>query len=559
MNRFYLSLICVVIALAGVCLPSPIRAQSSGKQSGNQQPLAQAPPTLHGIVHDSQKRPVSGAIVFLQSVSPQGNNRTLTARTDAAGAYCFSGLPEGVYTLHAEMSGYSTTREIQLSLGEKEDKTIDLTLEPPLADLNSYAAQPQFFDEPLFTVAGVTDTTNMGGHGSAPTIIRNTESLVRATASLTAESSGEQPSVSNTARTEASLRQAVQQRPDSFEANSQLGKWLVDEERPNEGIAYLERATGINPGDFENLYELSLAYFKTANYSYAKTELGLVLQTEADAQQKADAHHLLGEVDEKLDDSLEAVREFQRAAELNPSEHDLFDWGSELLLHRAAEPAVEVFTKGNRLFPHSVRMLTALGASLYVFGAPEKAAQRFCEASDLNPQDPNPYLFMGKIQATEAMASEAVAQRLQRFPKLQPENALANYYYAVSLWKARKSAADDGTLARIKSLLTKSVHLDPKLGEAYLQLGIVYAEEKEMPKAISAYEQAITATPDLAEAHYRLAQAYRQAGEPTRARAELQLYEKISKERTDEAEAERRQTQQFVYQLQQPKPPPQPE
>jgi tetratricopeptide (TPR) repeat protein len=424
---------------------------------------------------------------------------------------------------------------------------------------NSAAAQPQFYDEPHFTVAGVTDTTTMGGHGSSPAIIRNTESVVRATAALTEESGSKPPSASNTAQTEASLRQAVQQYPDSFPANSQLGKWLVEEERPAEGLPYLERASGINPNDFENLYSLALAYFKMANYSYSKTEAASLLNAAAGDKEKAEAYHLAGKIDEKLGDSLQAVHQFQHAAELDPSEPDLFDWGSELLSHRAVEPAVEVFTKGNRLFPHSVRMLTALGASLYVLGSPEKAAQRLAEASDLNPDDPNPYLFMGKMQATEPIPPEEIAQRLKRFAKLQPENALANYYYAMSLSKTHNSDTDSGALAQIESLLAKAVQLDPKLCEADLQLGIVYAEEKKTARAISAYEAAIKANPAMENAHYRLAQAYRQAGEPAKAQAEMQLYEKISKANADETEAQRRQTQQFVYQLQQTKTAAQPQ
>jgi tetratricopeptide (TPR) repeat protein len=424
---------------------------------------------------------------------------------------------------------------------------------------DSAATQPQFYDEPHFTVAGVTDATTMGGHGSSPAIIRNAESMVRATAALTNPPSTKPPSIENSAATEASLRQAFQHRPDSFEANSELGKWLADEERPTEAIVYLERASGINPGDFENLHALSLAYFKLANYTYAKTQAGPLLSAAADDRQKAEVHRLLAEIDEKLGDPLEAVRELQRAAELNPSEANLFDWGTELLLHRAAEPAIEVFTKGNHLFPRSVRMLTALGASLYVLGSPDKAAQRLCAASDLNSEDPNPYLFMGKMQSTEAIPPEAITVALARFAKLHPENALANYYYAVSLWRARKSAAADASPpVQIESLLTKAVKLDPRLGEAYLQLGIVYAEQKKTDEAISVYVRAISASPELSEAHYRLAQAYRQSGEAEKAQAELQLYEKISKN-ANETDVQRGQTQQFVYQLQQAKPSSQPE
>ena len=90
---------------------------------------------------------------------------------------------------------------------------------------------------------------------------------------------------------------------------------------------------------------------------------------------QAELHHLLGDIEEKLGDPLEAVSEYQSAAELNASETNLFDWGAELLLHRAAEPAIEVFTKGNRLFPHSARMLVALGVAWYSNGSYDQAAQ----------------------------------------------------------------------------------------------------------------------------------------------------------------------------------------
>src|SRR5580692_9617977 len=48
---------------------------------------------------------------------------------------------------------------------------------------------------------------------------------------------------------------------------------------------------------------------------------------------------------------LETVRKYQQAAELDPSEPSLFNFGTELLAHRATEQAIEVFSKGHRLFP----------------------------------------------------------------------------------------------------------------------------------------------------------------------------------------------------------------
>ncbi len=70
--------------------------------------------------------------------------------------------------------------------------------------------------------------------------------------------------------------------------------------------------------------------------------------------------------DEKPGNALEAVRKYQRAAELNASEQNFFEWGAELLKHRAAEPAAEVFRKGTRLFPHSTRPTCRLAWPLAV-------------------------------------------------------------------------------------------------------------------------------------------------------------------------------------------------
>ena len=255
------------------------------------------------------------------------------------------------------------------------------------------------------------------------------------------------------------------------------------------------------------------------------------------------------ERDEKLGNALEAVRQYQRAAELNASESNLFDWGAELLTHRAAEPAIEVFTRGNRLFPRSARMLLGLAVACYARGSYDQAARHFFEASDLSPSDPLPYMFLGKVQSVEITQSEGFAERLGRFARLQPENAWANYYYAVSLWKRRKDPEDSQTPAQVQALLEKAVHLDPDLGAGYLQLGILYSDRKDFTDAISAYRRAIEVSPVLEEAHYRLAQAYGQTGEKLNAQKELEIYNRLSKKSAAEAERERSEIQQFVFAL----------
>ncbi len=508
-------------------------------------------------MRDSSGRAIAGAVIDLQG---KNGTQTLTTRTDSEGAYRFSTLSEGVYTLRAEMTGYGTVNFSPCVLGRKETKRIDLTLESekssPTPGGTSGAEKPQFFDEPEFTVAGVTEGMSPGGHGS-DTILRTTEELAKETTSLSATAVNKEPSSSravspsksSSAAAEESLRKAAEREPGNFDANHRLGKLLVDNGKAGEALPYLERASQLNPEDCENAYQLAIASADVGQYERARADVQALLAWQDNSGQKqAELHRLLADIEEKQGNPLESVREYQRAADMDPSELDLFDWGAELLMHRAFEPAIEVFGKGNRLFPRSARMLSGLGVAFYARGSYDQADQRLCEASDVNPADPNPYLFMGKMQSVEPAQSECVVERLQRFVRLQPENALANYYYAISLQRGKEP--DQGkNVAQTESLLENAVHLDPKFGEAYLQLGILYAERGDSARAIAAYRKAAEVNPGLEEAHFRLAQAYSRTGEKTKAQAELELYHQMAKKRADDVERQRHEIQQFVYTL----------
>jgi tetratricopeptide (TPR) repeat protein len=511
-------------------LPLPLRSQESA--------------SLRGTIRDSHGKPVADATVQLHAKDAA---RTQTAHSDPQGNYTFAALHSGVYLLRAEMAGYIDAEIPSLFLGANEAKNVDLALLPATTPASQAASarEPEFFDQPQFRVAGVTDTTNLGGHGS-DAMERTREILAKETVSLGTGPTGAGPMAASEA--EKSLRESVQREPRSFESNLRLGKVLDGNGKAREAIPYLERAAELKSGDYENLYALALAYAHAGNYEQARDHA----QTLLVHNDNAELHHLLGDVQEKLSNPVEAVREYQRAVELDPGEAYLFDWGSELLLHHAPEPALEVFTKGNRLFPGSVRMLIGVGAAWFARGSYEQAVQRICEASDLNPNDSIPYLFLGKMQSSEAAPSEKIVEKLHRFVAQQPNNADANYYYAAGLWKLRKGPQDT---AQVESLLRNAIHLDPKLGAAYLQLGIVQSEQKDFPRAISAYRQAIQTDPHMEEAYYRLAQAYRQIGNMAQADAEIQTYNQIAKESAQKADRERHAIRQFVYTLRDQPPP----
>ncbi|PYX52061.1 MAG: hypothetical protein DMG79_01710 [Acidobacteria bacterium] len=496
--------------------------------------------SLRGTVRDAGGNPIARATIQL-IVSDAKQPKTVLA--DAQGNYVFPALHGGIYVLRATMAGFGDAEISSLFIGPREAKNVDLTLlsaKTPAAQPASTGA-PRFFDPPQFTVAGVTDTTSLGGHGS-DTIVRTRETLAKETVSLGKAPPSSAP-VAN--QSEKSLRESVERTPNNFESNHRLGKALVADGKAAEAIPYLERAGELKPDDYENTYELALANAHAGNCARSRESVRALLAH----HDSADLHHLLAEDEEKLHNALGAVREFQRAAELNSSEGYLFDWASELLMHHAPEPALEVFTKGNRLFPGSVRMLIGLGAAQFARGSYDEAAERLSEASDLNPKDEAPYLFMGRMQFVESVPTEKVVEKLHRFLELQPDNADANFYYAAALWKLRKGPEDAATVGQVESFLRNAIRLNPKFGAAYLQLGIVDSEKKQYPEAVSAFRAAIAADPEMEQAHYRLAQIFRLMGDAANADAELRIYDRIAKQSAQEAERERHEIRQFVYTL----------
>jgi tetratricopeptide (TPR) repeat protein len=486
------------------------------------QPQSRDVVIIEGMVRNAAGEAVANATVVLEQKDQPKPTETTTTNE---GTFGFTPEHPGIFKITAKKAGFRDAVVDGLALSPGEKKRVNLVLEVP------GAAAIEFDDKPNFTVAGVTDYTAAGGHG-ADTNLRTSETLARETLALKAPNAASPADV----QTEHKLRGAL--RPDSFAANYQLGKFYLSAGRYAEAVPLLETARKIQPADFSSGYDLALAYRAAGNLEKARQQAEKMLV----GSNRANLHRLLGDIAEQSGDSLRAVREYEAAARLEPSEQNYFEWGAELLLHRAILPAIEVFTKGSAAHPRSARMLAGLGAALYASGRYEEAALRLCAASDLKPADELPYLFLGKMEKAAQAPLPCGDEKLARFVHEEPGNSLANYYYAVALSKR-------GDVAHAEPLLTKAVALDPKCGDAYVQLGSLYAARGDTSAAIEAYEKAIAARPDLGEAHYRLGQAYKRNGDDVRAEQELAAYAQVEKTQTAEVERQRHELQQFLVVL----------
>src|SRR5579864_4363321 len=237
--------------------------------SGLSQEPAQ-PTSLQGLVRDADGKAVAGASILMRKKDSTDN---FLVHTDALGSYTFTLLPGGVYNLQATKDGYAAAEVSAVFLRPRESKIIDLTLSPRVS-AESATSAPQFFDQPQFTVAGVTDTTNLGGHGS-DTVARTQNSLAKDTASL-AETAVKPPP---DAAREESLRELAKRQPDDFGVNHQLGQLLIARGMAGEAIAFLKRAADKDPANYENAYDLALANAQAGNYGVARDEATKLLVT----------------------------------------------------------------------------------------------------------------------------------------------------------------------------------------------------------------------------------------------------------------------------------------
>jgi len=308
----------------------------------------------------------------------------------------------------------------------------------------------------------------------------------------------------------------AQLHPNSFPANHLAGEYYLKENNLSAAIPYLEKARALDPSNYTNGFDLALAYLQVNSIAKSRQLANELLKQE----EKPELHNLLGDVEEADGHTQEAARQYELAARMDPSEKNLFDLGGDLLKHRGFEPALKTFAFGVERYPRSAKLRVGLGVSYYSLGRYDDAVQTLCQAVDLDPRDTKALDFLGRMNDISPQYADEVTKRLSVFVRNYPNNAAADYYYALSLRKrtAAQSAANDRSA---EPYLLRAIDLKPDFTDAHYELGVLYQDLQENKKAIQQFEIAAEQRPDFLQAHYRLARLYGKEGKPDLARQEF--------------------------------------
>jgi tetratricopeptide (TPR) repeat protein len=142
-------------------------------------------------------------------------------------------------------------------------------------------------------------------------------------------------------------------------------------------------------------------------------------------------------------------------------------------------------------------------------------------------------------------------EKLARFATEQPNNAQANFYYGLLLLKKARKTQSDNNFELAGRAFQKAAEINPKYGEVYVELGMLYNARGKRELALAEFQKAVAASPELSTGHYQLSLAYRRAGDATRADEEMKTYNRLRQSEEAALEKERREMRQFVTVLKQ--------
>ena len=232
----------------------------------------------------------------------------------------------------------------------------------------------------------------------------------------------------------------------------------------------------------------------------------LAAATVLDSPGSSRAHNDLGGLHLENDRYEDAMREFRKALELDPSnQRALINLGIVLSRTGRQAEAVERLNEAIALDPGSALAHHNLGHIYYRAGKLKEAISEYQEALAVEPYNAEVRSNLANAYLMRGMTDEAI---LEYEKALAVKPNLVGAYANLSQAYLRKGRLDDAVVACKRALA-----LDPGSAKTHNSLGNIHMMQGNFHGAISEYEQAVTLDPDYGRAHGNLCNAYCRVGD----------------------------------------------
>lgn len=322
------------------------------------------------------------------------------------------------------------------------------------------------------------------------------------------------------------LQLAAKTDPGNRETQSNLGQALMLSGKPREAASAFAVASRAKPDDWGLRYNWALALYDAGSLKQAAEVLRPI-----PAQARTDQmHSLAGDIDEKLGNYKDAATSYQQAAQLNPSDANIYALTAELLRHWTWNEAIQIAQYGERQYPASSHFKVAEGIALYGSSQYPAASSAFAALLAAEPDNAVYADLLGRSCSLVAEGISAECNGLEDFARHHPQNAEAATYAATAL--LHRPAGQQDT-AKAEQFLQQAIAADPKLAEAYFQFGVLDQMKLNWQASAAMLEKAIALRPTYPEAHYRLSRAYAHMGRRDDAQHEIALQQQYSQQEKD--------------------------
>jgi tetratricopeptide (TPR) repeat protein len=264
------------------------------------------------------------------------------------------------------------------------------------------------------------------------------------------------------------------------------------------------------------------------------------LPTEAMTDQ---VYALAADAEERAGHFPEALAHFQKAAQMNPSDANLYALDVELLRHWTWPEAIKVANFAAERFPASSHFPVAAGIGYYANGDYKLAIGVFSKLLEADPNNATYADLLGRSCSLLAEGETAGCTEIYRFAERHPGNAVTTTYAAVAILHEPTEKHD---LDKASALLHAATSADPHYAEAWFQLGVLDQAELRWQDSVTDLKQSIALRPASAEAHYRLSRAYAHLGRRDEAQAEIALHQTYSQQAKDSLNARMQEVMTFI-------------
>lgn len=306
-------------------------------------------------------------------------------------------------------------------------------------------------------------------------------------------------------------------RPNSLEAEVNLGAALVHEGQFDDAIVLYRSALSHAPGNKGVLLNLALAFYKKGDLTKAREQFARLNNLQPDDVQVA---ILLADTNTRLGNPAEAVRVLTPLEDKHSENSDLeYALGSALIASGRRREGIARIEQVAKKESSADAYLLA-GSTLLELNEFARARDDLEIALRLNPKLPGIYSLIGTARDNTGDLERAEAAFRQAL-KINADDFTANLYLGAMLLKRRE-------LQEAKSYLEHALELNPSSSMARYEFAMLESLSGQYEAALHDLQTVAKDDPNWLEPHVELANLYYRLHQPEEGAKERQIVQEIS-------------------------------